>query len=220
MLIKFDLITNAKDSLRHAVQLLAWDGSPPSSATFKQAILSVAHCAELLLKERLRLIHPAFVWQNIDKYPQLDARTVSLKTAISRLESIGNVRLDPADVGALKSCRQTRNAIEHYEFEIEAKEAKVILGTVLSFIFSFSSSELKQDLDQEFKSDDTWEMLFSELYEFAKAHGSRVAALQAARDAPLADCPQCGQTTLDLSSGSCGLCGHWSFDDDEGDLPR
>lgn len=89
--IEFDLLNNAKDSLRQAVELLAFEDIGSDNARLKHAITASAHCIELLLKERLRRINPAFVWENVDKYPSLKARTVTVETAIGRLKSIGNI---------------------------------------------------------------------------------------------------------------------------------
>lgn len=70
--IKFDLINNARSSLIHAVgHLINPDGV--TEHDLKYAIRDVAHVVELLLKERLRRIHEAFVWQDVDKYPSSKA---------------------------------------------------------------------------------------------------------------------------------------------------
>lgn len=97
--IEFDLLNNAKDSLRQAVELIATKEIGSDHARLKHAIKASAHCIELLLKERLRLINPAFVWENVDRYPSLEARTVTVDTAISRLKSIGNVQFCPRMMG-------------------------------------------------------------------------------------------------------------------------
>ena len=76
------------------------------------------------MKERLRQINPAFVWENVDKYPNLEARTVTVDTAISRLKNIGGVKFTDNDEKNLRSLRTTRNAIEHYEWSTTEKEAK------------------------------------------------------------------------------------------------
>ena len=131
------------------------DDATPSNK-YKQAILSIFHCSELLLKERLRKVNPALIWENIDKYPSLAARTVSIEKAISRLIAIGKITIKENDKETLLACRNLRNAIQHLEFEIPEKEAKVLLGKALSFVFSFGSTELEVDLDDEFKDDQTW----------------------------------------------------------------
>ena len=207
--IEFDLINNAKDSLRQAVELIATKEIGSNHARLKHAITASAHCIELLLKERLRRVSPAFVWENVDKYPSLGARTVTVDTAISRLRSIGNVQFSANDERSLKSLRTTRNAIEHYEWRASEKEAKIIVGHALSFAIGFACDELRVDLSDEFKSDDTWTMLLHELYEFAKAHGARLEARLRAKGEYPTCCDECGELTVPMRGGSCELCGHW-----------
>jgi hypothetical protein len=168
----------------------------------------------LLLKERLRQINPAFVWENIDKYPSLSARTVTLEKALSRLESIGGIQIEEKDKKALMACRNMRNAIQHFEFEITEKEAKVMIGKTLSFIFSFDSSELKIDLEEDFKEDDTWILLVEGLYEFANEHGPRISSRLIELGGPVGSCSYCGQDTVDLIWERCSLCGQ-SYEPDE-----
>ena len=207
--IEFDLLNNAKDSLRQAVELIATKEIGSDHARLKHAITASAHCIELLLKERLRRVSPAFVWENVDKYPSLEARTVTVDTAISRLRSIGNIQFSANDERSLKSLRTTRNAIEHYEWRASEREAKIIVAHALSFAIGFAHDELRVDLSDEFKSDDTWTMLLNELYEFAKAHGARLEArLQAKGEYPTC-CDECGELTVPMRGGSCELCGHW-----------
>jgi hypothetical protein len=205
--MNFDLINNAKDSLHHAIGLLAWNDSV-SSDKYKQSILSVSHCVELLLKERLRKIHPAFVWENVDKYPSLSARTVTSDKALSRIEKIDKISFKDKDKRAISACRNMRNAIEHYEFKIIEKEAKVVLGRIISFILLFAKNELNIDLSVEFKEDDTWELLLTELYEFAESHGSNISKTLLDDGVSIETCQFCGQDTVDLMKESCELCGH------------
>jgi hypothetical protein len=207
--IEFDILNNAQDSLRQAVELLAMREIGSDQARLKHAITASAHCIELLLKERLRRIHPAFVWENIDKYPSLDARTVTVDAAVSRLKSIGNVPFSANDEQSLKSLRRTRNAIEHYEWRSSENEAKIIVGHALSFAIDFAHDELGIDLSDGFKSDDTWKMLLEELYEFVKAHGARLEAKLVAKGEHPTCCEACGELTVPMRSGSCELCGHW-----------
>lgn len=206
--IQFNLLSNAKDSLRQSVELIATKEIGSDHARIKHAITASAHCIELLLKERLGRINPAFIWENVDKYPNLDARTVTVNTAISRLKSIGNVKFSETDEQNLNSLRKTRNAIEHYEWETSENEAKIILGHGLSFAISFAQDELGTDLSSEFRSNDTWAMLLSELHEFATAHGARIEARLNKGDGSTC-CDECGELTVPIWGGSCDLCGHW-----------
>jgi hypothetical protein len=211
--ISFDLLTNANDSLKRAVQLLAWKDFTSEHATLKHAITNAAHAIELLLKERLRRAHPAFVWQNVDKYPSLQAATVTSDIAISRLKSLCGVAFTPSDEKNLLSLRTTRNAIEHYEWRASEKEAKIIVGNALSFAFDFAAENLGADLVAEFKKDDTWRMLIQEMYEFVRAHGARIEARLGKQGEFSACCDECGEQTVTLG-GSCELCGHWQEVDD------
>lgn len=204
-LLKLDLLNNAKDSLRHAVDILAWDDTPRSNK-YKQAILSVFHCAELLLKERLQRVNGALVWENVDKFPSLDARTVTVQTALSRLERIGEVTISEEDQKKLLECLKLRNAIQHFEVKIEEKVARAMLGKVLSFVFDFAEKELKLDLRKEFTDDDTWAMLVAQFDEFANEHGPKVASKYFGAGALRADCPICGQDTVDMDNEHCVLC--------------
>ena len=204
--IQFDLLSNARDSLKRAVDLMAWDDFSSDHAKLKHAITNAAHAIELLLKERLRREHPAFIWQNVDKYRSLQALTVTSETAVSRLTTICNVAFTDSDKASLLALRTTRNAIEHYEWHASEAEAKIIVGNALSFALGFAEEHLGIDLSADFKKDDTWSMLIQQAQEFARAHSSRIATK--APNVFLMRCDEC-QTETVTDVGSCLLCGHW-----------
>jgi hypothetical protein len=204
--IQFDLLSNARDSLRRAVELMAWDDLNSDHAKLKHAITNAAHAIELLLKERLRREHPAFIWQNVDKYRSLQAQTVTAETAVSRLTTICNLTFTDSDKATLLAIRTTRNAIEHYEWHASEVEAQVIVGNALSFALGFAEEHLGIDLSADFKRDDTWTMLIQQAYEFAKAHSARIATK--APNVFLMRCDEC-ETEMVTDMGSCLLCGHW-----------
>ncbi len=214
--VKFTLLDNAATSLMQAVQLLAWKDIGTDHTRLKHAISHAAHSVELLLKERLRRINPAFVWKNVDKFPSLDAETVNTNTAISRLTTVGGVIFSDKDVVMIESLRRARNAIEHYEWETTEKDARLIVANALSFTFSFAKSELDIDLSSVLKTDDTWSVLLNELNEFNSAHGARLEASFRAQGVSAVECDECGAQTVPWQGGACELCGHWqSMEDDE-----
>ena len=213
--IQFDLLANARDSLRQAVNLLAWKDISSDQARLKHAITNAAHSIELLLKERLRQVNPAFIWENVDRFPSLEARTVTVDAAISRLKNIGGVSFTTDDERILRSLRTTRNAIEHYEWHTTEKEAKVIVGNALSFAFFFAVEHLGTDLAAEFKRDDTWRVLIEELSEFARAHGTRIEGHLRRKGENPACCDCCDNYTVAMGGGSCELCGHWQSLEEE-----
>lgn len=68
--IKFDLLANAKGSLRQAVELMAWKEVGDDHGRLKHAIGHAAHAVELLLKDRLRRPQEKFSYvskANVDK---------------------------------------------------------------------------------------------------------------------------------------------------------
>lgn len=213
--ISFELIENAIDSVAHAIELMAWKDIPDERSRLKQAILSVAHGVELLLKERLRRVHPSLVWEDVDKYPRLDARTVGVDRAIHRLKSIGAVILDESDVALIKSLRNTRNAIEHFSWQTTRQEASLIVGQALSFAVDFAKTHLGYDIAHRFRRDDTWQQLVENSASFVKAHSERHE-----RQAPTGEfyypCDFCNALTISRYGGACAVCGHWNhIDPDE-----
>lgn len=216
--IEFTLIQNAMDSIERAVDLLAWKEVTNDSSRLKQAILLTAHATELLLKERLRRIHPSLVWEDVDKYPRLDARTVSVDKAISRLKMIGGISLKDSDSDVVKSLRNTRNAIEHFHWQTTRAEANNIVGQGLSFAIQFAATELGTDIAFSFRGDDTWDQLLNEHTAFAQAHGKRIAQTMASEGKHVQECSFCNAMTQDITTGACSLCGHWERPSDD-DVP-
>ena len=207
--IEFTLIENALDSIERAVELLAWQEVTSEGSRLKQAILLTAHATELLLKERLRRIHPSLVWDDVDKYPRLDARTVGVDKAVHRLKQIGNISLSDADAATVKSLRNTRNAIEHFHWQTSRAEANAIVGQGLSFAIHFANTELQTDIAYRFRDDDTWDQLLSQNYAFARAHGERIERAMAAEGKFVQECSFCNAMAQDMTTGACSLCGHW-----------
>lgn len=212
--INFDLLANAKDSLRQAVELMAWKEVGDDHGRLKHAIGHAAHAVELLLKERLRRTNGALIWENVDKYPSLEARTVTVDKAVSRLKKIARITITDQDFDQLRSLRRTRNAIEHYEWETTEREARLIIGNALSFAFSFAQEHLEIDLSEDFRSDDTWRVLIDDLREFADAHGRRIEKKMQESGTPTTYCEECETPTVPIFGGSCELCGHWQEEDD------
>lgn len=203
---KFNLIENALDSFEHAIEHLTC-GAGPTPSDFKRVFLDLSHVAELLFKERLRRIHPAFVLVNVDKYPSTTAFSVTAGQAIKRLKTIGGVVFKTEDESALGTIRNKRNAIEHYEFEVSEVEAKVVIGNVLAFIFRFSIDELGLDWADRRLNDPRWSKL-NEYAEFFVAQRANVLDKLLDSDVAITICPMCCIETFDLDSELCLLCGN------------
>ena len=102
---KFSLIENANDSLEHALQHMR-PVNTNSAGDWKRIILDLAHVVDLLFKERLRRAHPAFVLENIDKYPSSDAFTVGAEKALKRVQTICNIQFSKDALSAVDTARK------------------------------------------------------------------------------------------------------------------
>lgn len=204
--IKYDLISNAKDSLTHAVEHLT-NPDGVNDADLKRAICDVFHVIELLLKEKLRRIHPAFIWQDIDKYTSQDVHTVSVEKALGRLQKVANIYIAKDSIEIIFRCKRIRNCIEHYELQIESKEAKVIIGSMLSVIFSFSKTYLNLNLEKEIRNNKMWSELI-QFYEFWDVHSKEIEKQMHDENIPAMVCPSCGANTFNVNSETCAMCDH------------
>ncbi|GAB2893856.1 hypothetical protein GCM10027046_23470 [Uliginosibacterium flavum] len=203
---KFNLIENARDSLEHALEHMG-PIQKNGVGDWKRIIVGCAHVIELLFKERLRQVHPAFVFENIDKYPSLDAFTVSAKTALERLQKIGNVVFTKEDIRAISAAREKRNQIEHYEFSIAEQEAKALVGQTVSFIFRFAEDHLALGWKKDHLKNKSWGVLrqYTELYEDLLHKANEKIE---AEKLVVIDCTSCRNDTFDIDAEKCLVCGH------------
>lgn len=211
MKIEFDLLANATDSISQAIALTAWKDEPNDARRLKQAVVAIAHGIELLLKERLRRVHPVLIWENVDKFPNLSARTVTVDVALNRLIRIGGLKLGGDDVNLIASLRDTRNAIEHYVWTTTKDEVDIIIGRALEFALHFSKYELGHDFfGFGTHKDGTFEDLQESNKYFATAVKERnTRIVQVADDVKLL-CAYCHALAVNPSTGACSLCGHWN----------
>lgn len=219
MKIEFDLLANAIDSIDHAIELVAWRDGRSESRQLKQAILAIAHGAELVLKERLRRIHPSLLWEVVDKYPSLNARTVTAEGAMVRLANIGGINFEREDVELIRSLRATRNAIEHHAWTTTKEEADAIVGRALEFTLRFSKAELEYDFfGYRVRKDDVLHALLGSNEALASAMAKRLLVEVGNSNPSIDVCGHCRARAVDPVTRACRLCGHWDielgFDDD------
>lgn len=202
---KFNLIENANDSLEHALQHMG-PVNKNNAGDWKRIIVDIAHTIELLFKERLRQEHPAFVFDNIDKYPSNDAFTVGAEKALKRIQTICNINFSKDELSAIDTARKKRNEIEHFEFSIAEHEAKSIVGQVLSFIFSFSDEHLKLEWKSTHLQDGKWWILrqYSEFYEDLLRKAQQIIDSD---EIYVIGCTSCHNETFDVNEEKCLICG-------------
>jgi hypothetical protein len=203
---KFNLIENANDSLEHALRHM---GSIENDGlgNWKRIIVDLAHVVELLFKEKLRQIHPAFVFTNIDKYPSITAHTVSCDLACKRLETIGKIDFSKDALKAIKTAREKRNQIEHFEFSISEREANVLIGQVLLFIFDFSDKKLNLGWEslhlQEKKHPE-----FKKYTEFYNEYLKEAEVQIEEDEICVIECSSCHNVSFDVDKETCLVCSH------------
>ncbi|WP_270806036.1 hypothetical protein [Aeromonas sp. QDB62] len=203
---KFNLIENANDSLEHAIKHMG-PIDQNSIGDWKRIIVDFSHVVELLFKEKLRQIHPAFVFDNIDKYPSNDAFTVGAEKAFKRLKSIGGINFSKEDESAINTARNKRNEIEHYEFSISENEAKALVGQVLSFIFKFSEEHLSLDWKTTHLKNKSWYVLFQYTefyYQLLQKANNKIET----EDLYSIKCTSCHNDTFSVDYEKCLVCGH------------
>lgn len=212
--IEFDLIANATDSISRAIELLAWTQEEPNEARrLKQAVLAIAHGVELLLKERLRRVHPVLIWENVDKYPSLSARTVTADIAIRRLENIDGLKFSEPDVELIRSLRDTRNAVEHYRWSTTKREADQIIGHALGFAVAFAKDELGYEFfGYGTHRDGTFNSLIDAHPAFAEAYHKRHQQCEKVTSEVRRFCMHCH---VPLGAGACEACSFWGSDGDD-----
>ncbi len=162
---------------------------------------------ELLFKERLRQIHPAFVFNNVDKYPSNEAFTVGAELAFKRLQSIGGIQFSSSECSAVSTAREKRNEIEHFEFSIEESEAKALVGQILSFIFSFSEEHLGLEWKTQHIDASKWYVL----RQYAKFYTELLQKAEAKIESEelfTIECTSCHNMSFDVDGEKCLVCGH------------
>jgi len=209
--LEFNLLHNAVDSIDFAIELLSYEPDIEINTKYKRAILSISHGIELLLKERLRVIHPSLIWENIDKFPDLNGRTVGLDKAVHRLKRIGGLVFLEKDEQLLRKLKKTRNAIDHYTWSITEKEAEYVIGFSLSFAIFFANNYLGVDIiGYESKRDGTFTDLISNNPNFKRSYENRQLSEHTEDVKNMITCEVC-KALIDKSTKDyvvCKKCGH------------
>lgn len=217
--IELNLLQNAIDSIEQSIEMIAWNDEKNTTRRYKRSISAISHGIELLFKERLYRIHPALIWENVDKYPDPTAKTISLDTAILRLSKIGSIKFSKTDSTLIISLKNIRNKIEHYKWAIPKSEANNIIGHALAFSIFFLKEHLDTNIfGYEIKGDDTLEQLLNSNAEFKKYFEDRNYAEQFQTE--LLECKFCRAIAVNYESKMCNVCGeyhpyydgHWEYD--------
>jgi hypothetical protein len=149
--LKLDLLNNGIDFIQSGVEYFLHD--EPDPRTHKYALLHLFSGLLLVLKERLRREHPALIFKEVRDAAIPTARTVDFEESIARLQACANVTLSEESKNLLRSAQRMRNVLEHYEFEIDLRQAQSIIGRLSEFTYCFMEDELGERLEDHLSSE-------------------------------------------------------------------
>jgi hypothetical protein len=161
---------------------------------------------ELVLKERLRRVHPRYVWRDLSAYPRAPALTVGCDKALERLTELCDIEFTKEDQELLREARELRNAVAHGAFIHDAVDAKELVGVMLAFVFRFARRHLGTDLEAEFGSTDGYQMLHM-VYEFWLPHALSLEEDLRQQGYTVSRCWYCVANTYVIEESRCALCG-------------
>lgn len=122
---------NAYDFLNESLRSTVQAESEPRA--WKFAILHVVQAIELVLKARLHAEHPVLVFSNVDS----PTKTVSLGTAIARLESACLIKLTDRERRPLNRASGWRDRIVHHDFEMPAYQVEAVYVQLFELLNRF-----------------------------------------------------------------------------------
>ncbi|HVY29666.1 MAG TPA: hypothetical protein VHB79_24065 [Polyangiaceae bacterium] len=144
--LRFNLLENGLDFIREGVEALYGEFTRPEPHAYKYALLHIFSGTLLVLKERLRQAHPSLIFQKVADANKPGAHTVDFGEVINRLEGAVGIALSKDDRKLLHDVRDQRNAIEHYEANLELKEVNARVGELVDFLERFLHDHLKESL--------------------------------------------------------------------------
>ncbi|WP_156397729.1 hypothetical protein [Rhizobium sp. Root1204] len=198
---RLDLLKNSISYFREAVSYAQQDTAETSQ--WKFAILHVVQAMELAFKERLRRVHPVFIYESIDK----SDKTVSLRVAITRLRNpaIGNITITDSDKIKIEKAYDLRSQLTHFEFDHSHEHIELKFAEIFSFMIFFYRSQLELETSEfidENQHNNVIQLVNArkELLERAQQH---VATLE---NETVWICPECSEVTFIVSEQQCCFC--------------
>lgn len=200
---KLDLLNNSLSYFREAVNYAQREGAETNQ--WKFAIVHVVQAMELAFKEYLRRIHPAFIWESIDKQD----KSVSIKLALARLrnKSIGNVAISDQEAAKIEKAIQLRNELTHFEFNHQHAHIELKFAEIFAFLMFFYRSHL--DLTtSEFADEEQHQNILQLVRARAELLEKATAYINQANIGDLWICPFCSEGTFVVAEEQCCFCHH------------
>lgn len=113
----------------------------------KHAMLNLFSGTLLLLKERLRRIHPNLLYTDIGKRPKKGSKTIDFDETVSRIQSlVGSSTLSERQRRLLDNAQKVRNSVEHHALEESRYKLDHIIPRLVEFADEFAVKELEIDI--------------------------------------------------------------------------
>lgn len=144
--IKLNLIDNSHGYINEAVDYAI--KAKKDTRKWQFAILNLVQGLELSLKSLLFKIHPAFIFDNLDKINK-NIKTVAPLQAFERLKNpaIGNILFAKNDKIKLEKAISLRNQMIHSEFNFYPEFATIKFLDVFAFLVHFQAVYLKTEIE-------------------------------------------------------------------------
>ena len=172
------------------------------------AIVHAVVTTELVLKERLRRIHPTLVYRNIDAKNPRAEKTVSLAAAPRRLANFG-VPLDPDQAHLIDRVTEWRHEIVHHMPTFNREDAELQLPMLIDFIATYLRQQMDTPLEG-FLPGDLWSQANEMLSDWRNVVESARKAATEEGGVIVDPCPRCAaERVMTLSNGDyvhCHLC--------------
>jgi hypothetical protein len=195
--VKLSLIDNALDYILTAAESAG--SSMPRQ--WKYALLHLVAGIELLLKARLEAEHWTLLFADIDKASRQklangDFQSTDFNTAISRLQNIANVTIEPP--AYLDDLRRSRNRVQHFDFSIDQVALRAQLARGCNFVVDFVQNHLREKLNSEQQQAvDKIVQRFAQFRDFVEER-MRLIKEPLKKAKVIEDCPRCEMETLVL----------------------
>ncbi|MBZ5632067.1 MAG: hypothetical protein LAO55_02975 [Acidobacteriia bacterium] len=221
--IQLSMLENGLDFILSGLKHIS---SQTSKFDLKYAVLHLSAGIELVLKDRLRREDWTQIFVNPEKATgeKLKSRhfkSVNLQQCLERLECC---LVDPPDKALLKSFKNQRNPIEHFELnhsrEALESSSAIVLGALIDFI-----CEAYEDEELSSEESELLQQIRTGLGEFRRFTVARMAEIQPLLDdhkkgyGHIVVCPSCMQHALLADCDvQCAFCGYTASAEDAAEL--
>lgn len=201
--LTLNLINNSISYFKEAVEYAQHDDR--DEIRWKFAIVNVVQAMELAFKEKLRQIHPTFIYSSVDERK----KTVSLTEALKRLidPAIGAIKITESDSRKIIKAVSLRNELTHFECKHPHDHIETKFSDIFSFMIFFYREHLNLPTDTFIDYEQHQRIISlvktrSELIKRAKTYIKSEGFID------IWFCPFCEENTFIADKEECFVCHH------------